>query len=221
MALRTGSGSGTVRIGNSGELQNITSVDTATVTALGNAGVGGGSTTLIHDVTLPTSGTLPTIIELDLTDRYPMYRVIMTGIEFEYDSGSSGKLTFMYKNSSNTVVTTAYCGAYFGVFGGSSQTYLGFNNKTLGDIGPVYVSNIYKGILNLQIDIHHANLNTQETMVSFKKANEYADQHADTIHGSLFNRNIDYTNYLQVYGKFSGANRGMYNGKYMMWGIDI
>lgn len=218
MALRTGSGSGTVRIGNSGELQNITSLDATTTATIGAAG--GGATTLIHDVTLPTSGTLPTVIELDLTDRYPMYRCIMTGIEFDYDNGSSGKLTFMYKNSSNTVVTSAYNGAYFGVAAGS-VTHRQISNMTIGDIGVVWVDNLYKGIVNLQIDICHANLNTQETMVNFKKGNEYADQHSDTIHGTLWNRNIDYTNYLQIYGTFSGASRGMFNGKYTMWGIDI
>ena len=216
MAILTG---GTSRLNNTGQLQNITSLDATTAATIG--GAAGGATTLIHDVTLPaSSGTLPTVIELDLTDRYPMYRVIISGIEFLYNSGSSGKLTFMYKNSSNTVVTNSYVGAYFGVAGGSSSIKQ-ISNMTIGDIGPVWVSNIYKGILNLQIDIHHANLNTQETMVNFKKANEYADQHSDTVHGSLINRNIDYTNYLQIYGTFSGAQRGMFNGKYMMWGIDI
>tara|TARA_Y100000389_G_scaffold47830_1_gene43024 strand:- start:15477 stop:16079 length:603 start_codon:yes stop_codon:yes gene_type:complete len=52
MAIQTG---GTTRIGNTGQLQNITSVDATTATAIGNAGVG-GAMSLIHSYTIPSGG---------------------------------------------------------------------------------------------------------------------------------------------------------------------
>jgi len=112
MALRTGSGSGTVRIGNSGELQNITSVDATTAAAIGAAGVGGGGTV---EMTADGSISAGDVVGISATGKvkttesvfgpttlsYTQASGYMYGTKLAYDQ-SSNKVAFASRDTSSS-----------------------------------------------------------------------------------------------------------------------
>ena len=111
MALQTG---GTTRIGNSGELQNISSVDATTAAAIGTAGVG-GSLSLINTYNFTSNFstyqyTFPTgynsfIIEVAGLEGPATNNLVMPRVRLTNSSGSV--LTTGYSGGDDTTVATA------------------------------------------------------------------------------------------------------------------
>tara|TARA_R110000796_G_scaffold6268_3_gene22467 strand:- start:663 stop:1223 length:561 start_codon:yes stop_codon:yes gene_type:complete len=106
--------SGTSVINNSRQLQNIASVDAGTVTALNNAGVGGGGVTALGSLNLPVNGTSITLSNLDLTD-YKFCRIDFT--ECRLNNNTSMAIG-SYQNQGARNVFTQATGAGISSYGG-------------------------------------------------------------------------------------------------------
>lgn len=98
MAIQVG---GTSVITDARALNNITSVDSATVTALGNAGVGGLST-LVHD---QVSFSGATSVQLSLSGDYSKQVFVFSNLQA---SGSNTDISMRLTNSSSTLITSGY-----------------------------------------------------------------------------------------------------------------
>jgi len=92
--------SGTTVINDSRALTNITSVDSTTATAIGNAGVGGGMTLLS---TTTFSGTYSNI-DLTLDSGYKFHRLVFSS---PVPSTAWNALWFQLLNSSNSAISSS------------------------------------------------------------------------------------------------------------------
>jgi len=122
MALRTGSGSGTVRIGNSGELQNITSVDATTAAAIGAGGVGGGLKELGSSTFTTNYGSW----ELTLPSGYD-YHELRGSWPVPANSGFGGIL-FQFFDGNGGIISSgeyAYGGSIYNSFQADRDDYYG------------------------------------------------------------------------------------------------
>ena len=100
---------GTTVINNSRALTNITSVDSTTATAIGNAGVGGSSTLITNNASASGTG-----ITVSLTGGYQRYIIQITGIVFSNTGSFNGYGNIRWTNSSNSVVTGGYAYSWDG-----------------------------------------------------------------------------------------------------------
>lgn len=105
----------TTVINDSRALQNIASVDSATATAIENAGVGGGAFVLVDEVNASSSDT----VELSGMDStYRNYMII--GSDLVMSSGQD--LTFTLKQG-GSYVTSGYYAAIYNQFSGNNTGY--------------------------------------------------------------------------------------------------
>ena len=108
---------GTTVINDSRALQNIASVDSATVTALGNAGVGGGETTLVNaDVSVSQAATL-----LLPVGNYRINRYVLEGLQTQHFFGDI--MHWRMSNSSGTTITSSDYIAVQGQEGTTNRWY--------------------------------------------------------------------------------------------------
>jgi len=222
MALRTGSGSGTVRIGNSGELQNITSLDATTAATIG--GAAGGATTLIHDdILLPSASPFPTSIDLDLTDGFRHYRMAMSGVKFD-SSSFTGQMHWLLKNASNTIVTGGYWGFATGLADSSvvSDVQKAWYEDSYSITNSVYRRSSFYGEYDFIIDIYNAHLTDQRTLIKWSFVGEYSGPNlASSKSGFAYQRTKEAHNYLHMYAQIGSSLASWRDGRYSMWGIDV
>jgi len=129
---------GTTVINDSRALTNIASVDSATVTALGNAGVGGGATSLITNWTnVPNSKTW----SLSLSSSYDIIRVYFNRVgvdnqaavdqffQLQYSGGTDTSYNYMYTyDNGNSGGRQTFPYVVYGYVDGSGAAYPDFTS---------------------------------------------------------------------------------------------
>ena len=207
---------GTTVINDSRALQNIASVDSATATAIGNAGVG-GATSLIQGYTSLSSASALTF---NLNHGYDVYYLDLYDMKHS-DSGTR-EVVARLGNSSGTLITSAE--SHWTQYAAGTQQQ--FPNNSYFFLCDSWQPQSYSGQVNLRLKIYYMEESNRRTMIEFYGWSIYDYGGAAGFYpissGTHFgqacantaqvNRNISF---------FAFGSTTISNAKYQLWGVNL
>lgn len=205
---------GTTVINDSRALQNIASVDSATVTALGNAGVGGGATSLIQGLTT-TSNT--TALTFNLNSGYDVYYLSLYNMK--HSDGGTRELAARLGNSSGTLITTNYAYSTQYIDGTQQQ----HPNNSYFYFNPAWQPQSYNGELDVHLKIFNMEASNKRTHIEFYTTHRYdygsgwfpvreTFGQANFIPSAAVNKNITF---------YAFGTTTLSNISYELWGVNL
>ena len=212
MALRTGAGVGSIRIGNSGELQNITSLDSTTAATIGSAA--GGATKLVTDYTSLSGGST---YSFSLTGGYHAYFLHL--YDLRHVSTSQCDIMARLTNSSGSAITDNNYQSHY-LKGTSSTTQSNMTSFKLAE--GIYRADSYTGRYSAGIWIYHAQTSSFPTTLSFDGINHAFSTFNVGILGFGQRRASEVNNSFYIYPQTgsTAVNWGS-GGSYALWGVDL
>jgi len=209
---------GTTVIDNSRNLTNIASVDAATVTALGNAGVGGGATSLIQS---PTSiGGSASTKTFSLSSSYDVIYLYVEGIQ-ALSSTSAAYFSARAKDSSNNPIT-----AGSSYVGGSSDSGRQSDRLNIAAdtqvFGAYYNGSTWPGYFTMMMRIQgHNNTNMKTHFSGWTIGYRNLEGSWDTAFSINFAYMMRTTQVINSVYLFESNGNSIGNGTYSMYGVNL